>query len=99
MWSTPDWTHRSEYIATRSVRRRGDTDIQPGWADEAYSDPAALGYDPDYASKTGKSVRTIGYSASAGFLITVITVTEHSHLWGVNAWRSNTKDERDYNAR
>jgi hypothetical protein len=40
-------------------------------------------FDPDYASDTGLSVRTIGWSDSAGFLITVITVRdENDHLWG-----------------
>jgi len=26
----------------------------------------------------------------------VITVVEDGHLWGVNAWRSNTKDTAAY---
>ncbi|HEX6233435.1 MAG TPA: hypothetical protein VFZ63_09925 [Jiangellaceae bacterium] len=48
----------------------GDTDIDPAWADEAYTDEAQVVFDPDYASKTGGSVRTIGYSSTAGFIIT-----------------------------
>lgn len=87
---------RGEYIATRSARRPGDTDIDPAWADEAYTDEARVVFDPDYASKTGRSVRTIGYSPTAGFIITVITVVEAGHLWGVNAWRANEKDTAAY---
>ena len=87
---------RGEYIATRSARRPGDTDIDSAWADEAYTDEARVVFDPDYASKTGRSVRTIGYSPTAGFIITVITVVEEGHLWGVNAWKANEKDAAAY---
>ncbi len=41
-------------------------------------------------------MRTIGWSDAAGFLITVITVEDDGHLWGVNAWRSSTSDQRRY---
>jgi hypothetical protein len=50
--TTPDWGMRGEYVATRSARRRGDTDIDPAWADEAYIDEARVVFDPDYSSKT-----------------------------------------------
>ena len=54
-------------------------------------------FDPDYASDTGLSVRTIGWSDSAGFLIAVITVRDEDHrLWGATAFRANTTDERHY---
>ena len=45
-----DWQYRGEYIRTRSVRRVGDTDIDPAWADEAFTDDAALVDSPDPAS-------------------------------------------------
>jgi hypothetical protein len=48
-------------------------------------------------SNTGLSARTIGWSDSAGFLITVITVRdEDGHLWGATAFLSNSTDERHY---
>jgi hypothetical protein len=54
-------------------------------------------FDPDYASDTGLSVRTIGWSDPVGFLITVIIVRdEHDRLWGATAFRANTTDERHY---
>jgi hypothetical protein len=49
-----DWQYRGEYIRTRSVRRVGDTDIDPAWADEAFTDDGALVDSPDPASKSGR---------------------------------------------
>jgi hypothetical protein len=93
-----DWLHRREHIERRS-HQKGETeqDILVEWADEAYLDKSAVTFDPDYASDTGLSARTTGWSDSAGFLITVITVRdEHDHLWGATAFRANTTDERHY---
>ena len=54
-------------------------------------------FGPGYASDTGLSVRTIGWSDLTGFLITVITVRdEDDHLWGATAFRANSTDERHY---
>jgi hypothetical protein len=36
-------------------------------ANEALADPDALVFDPDYASQSGRSVRTIGWSVSHGW--------------------------------
>jgi hypothetical protein len=65
-------------------------------ADEALADPDALVFDPDYASQSGRSVRTIGWSSSAGRLLTVITVTEDDVAYGVNGWPANDIDARHY---
>lgn len=93
----PDWRHRGEYIRTRTERKGpGEQNIEPAWADEAYADPYAVDFRPDPASRSGKSVRTIGWSDTAGFLITVITVEDGEDLWGVNAWKSSTGDQRRY---
>lgn len=94
----PDWLHRREHIEQRT-QRRGETEqnILVEWADEAYLDESAVTFDPDYASETGLSARTIGWSDSAGFLITVITVRdEDDHLWGGTGFRANGRDERHY---
>ncbi|MFJ3406497.1 hypothetical protein [Promicromonospora sp. NPDC090134] len=94
----PDWKHRAEYIRTRSARKEsaGETNIEPEWADEAFTDPAAVFFSPDPAAKKGLSDRTIGWSETAGILITVITVREGDKLWGANAWKSNDTDQRHY---
>ena len=60
---------------------------------EALSDPDALRINPDPSSKSGRSVRTIGYSSSAGCLLSVITLTEDGVT---NGWRSNDSDIRRY---
>jgi hypothetical protein len=59
-------------------------------------DPDALRIDPDPASRSGRSVRTIGSSSSAGHLVTVITVEEAGIIYGVNGWKSNEIDIRRY---
>ena len=92
-----DWEHRGDYIGSRSRRRRGDVDIEPAWADEAVDDEDAAWLDPDPKSKSGRSVRVIGYSVAAGMVITVILLPKGpGEWWGVNAWRANGTDEGIY---
>jgi hypothetical protein len=91
-----DWQHRRDYIRSRSTRRPGDTDIEPEWADEAANDPMAQVIDPDPASTSGRGVRIIGYSPTAAMVITVIALEDDGTTFGVNAWRANASDERDY---
>jgi hypothetical protein len=98
MVELPNWAHAAEHIRSRSARKGAmETNIEVEWANEAYSDLDAVTFDPDYASLSGKSARTIGWSEQAGFLITVITVREDGHLWGANAWRANSTDANYYN--
>ncbi|MFT4188106.1 MAG: hypothetical protein QM621_05940 [Aeromicrobium sp.] len=67
------------------------------WANEAYADPMAVDFIPDYASATGKGMRRIGWSDGAGLLITVITVRDDTgRLWGATAFRSNQADHDSY---
>lgn len=84
-----DWSRRGDYRA----ERHGVTTEQ---ADEALADPDALVFDPDYASQSGRSVRTIGWSSSANRLLTVITVSEDDVTYGVNGWPANDIDARHY---
>jgi len=67
-------------------------------ANEALADPVAAVADPDYASVSGRSVRTIGWSTSVRRLLTIITVTEDGVVHGVNGWPSNDADTRRYEA-
>jgi hypothetical protein len=55
--------------------------------------------DPDPASISGRSIRTIGYSASFGDILTVITVEDDGITYGSNAWRANDRDRRTYRER
>ncbi|RZL79635.1 MAG: transposase [Rhodococcus sp. (in: high G+C Gram-positive bacteria)] len=70
--------------------------IEADWAREALEDPDAVRIDPDPASRSGRSVRTIGYSPSAGGLLTVITLDDEGTTHGVNGWRSNDTDHKRY---
>ncbi|WP_205529208.1 hypothetical protein [Microbacterium halotolerans] len=94
----PDWSYRGDYIRSRSLRKgsEGENDIEPAWANEAYTDESAIVFRPDPASASGQSDRTIGWSETAGLVVTVITTTEGTKVWGVNAWKSNGSDVRRY---
>jgi hypothetical protein len=83
----------AEYIRRRSNRYPGATDIEVEWTLEAAADPRRVVHDPDPKSRSG-AVRIIGYSPSAGFVVTVIA-TGGAHA-GVTAWKSSGADLRDY---
>ena len=83
----------AEYIRHRSSRYPGATDLEPAWTLEAGADPRCIVLDPDPKSRTG-AVRIIGYSASAGFVITIIATG--GARAGVTAWKSSGADLRDY---
>ena len=95
-----DWTHRGEYIRTRSSRKGpAEFDIEPEWATEAALDSERLvGRDP--ASKSGAGIRLVGYSSSAGRILTVILIPKErppsGAWWGANAWASNHTEIRRY---
>ena len=83
-----DWSVRGEYIAKHG--------LTPAMADEALADASAHVLDPDPASRSGVSVRTIGWSDTFGGLVTVITVFDEGRVWGINAWPSSDRDIRKY---
>lgn len=83
-----DWRYRGEYIAKH--------DITPALANEAYDDPNRLVLNPDPASKSGKTVRIIGWCRSIQRHITVIVLPDTEATYGVNAWFSNSTDRKNY---
>ncbi|ODQ84907.1 transposase [Mycolicibacterium holsaticum] len=83
-----DWSQRGEYIAKH--------EITPEQANEAHDDPDAVVFDPDYNSRTGESIRTIGYSTGKGAVLTVISVIANGVEFGASAWKSNSRDRRYY---
>lgn len=90
------WTQaRAGHIARRSQRYPDATDIEVGWAQEAVDDPRAMVSDPDPRSQTGAS-RIVGYSPTAGFIITVIALRLDEELWGVSAWKTSGAERRNY---
>jgi hypothetical protein len=92
-----DWSKREEYIRGRHV-------IESAWADEAVADDHAVWLQPDPASRSGHSVRVIGWSRSAREVLTVILVnarvdpgeSPQGDWWGSNAWVANEQDRRLY---
>ncbi len=73
--------------------------VEPQWATEAVNDPEALWYEPDYRSRTGRSLRVIGYSPAAGKLLSVILVAKPEgpqDFHGASGWPSNSRDRRAY---
>lgn len=84
-----DWSHRAAHMAARHG-------VSAEQANEALTDPDTLVFDPDYASRSGRSVRTTGWSASAGRLLTVITITDGGVVYSVNGWPANAADTRRY---
>ncbi|MGI9001755.1 MAG: hypothetical protein ACR2GH_08800 [Pseudonocardia sp.] len=83
----------ADYIRRRSDRYPGATNIETDWTLEAAADPRRIVHDPDPKSLTG-AVRIIGFSSSAGFVVTVIA-TGGVHA-GVTAWKSSGVDLRAY---
>lgn len=91
MFETADWTHRGEYIAKHGTN--------PDVANEALADPNRVVINPDPASKSGRSVRVIGFSITAQTVLTVIVIDDAGITHGVNAWEANARDLRLYNDR
>jgi hypothetical protein len=83
----------AEHIRTRSIRYPGALDIDPAWTLEAAADPARIVRDPDPASRSG-AIRLIGYSPTAGVVITVII--DPVDRAGVTAWKTRGADLRAY---
>jgi len=97
MLDFPDWSHFVGHADNRSGRHPNDIDIPINWAFEAWHDENAAVIDPDYNSRSGQSLRLIGWSPGAEFLITVIAVRFEGRLFAASAWRSNRKDQQLYN--
>jgi hypothetical protein len=70
--------------------------IEPTWANEALDDPDRVVITPDPASRSGRTVRPIGWSHRASRIITVITLVDTGRLHGVNEWVASSSDQRLY---
>jgi hypothetical protein len=92
-----DWGKRADYVRSRHG-------VDPAWADDAVNDDHAVWLTPDPVSRSGRSVRVIGYSRSAREVLTVILVAADvedaeqpvGEWWGANAWVSSPRDRRLY---
>ena len=68
LWWPEEETH---HIQNRDKRYPGATNVQPEWTFEAASDPHVIVRNPDPKSQMG-AIRMIGYSHTAGFVLTII---------------------------
>lgn len=84
-----DWTHGAAHM-------EASHGITPDVANEALGDPSRVVIDPDYNSRSGQSVRIIGFSVAADDIITVIVVVDDGIEFGANGWVSNAKDRNIY---
>lgn len=90
------WTRsRAKHIATRSYRYQDAIDMEVHWTAEAANDPRAVVDDPDPCSHTD-AMRIVGYSPTAGFVVTVIAAWVDGELWGVTAWKTSGSERRRY---
>jgi hypothetical protein len=93
-----DWgIEAASHIRSRSSRYPGAFDIEPEWTVEAVADPDRLVDEPDPNSIHSNSVRIVGYSPSAGTIITVVALRDSSNLLhGASAWMTTGATRRRY---
>lgn len=92
-WGEEDASH----IRNRSARYPGNTNIDPAWTVEVVNDPHRLVDEPDPKSRHANSVRTTGYSHTAGIVITVVALRDADGVQhGATAWRTRGAALRQY---
>lgn len=79
-------------IRSRGERYPGAWGIEPAWTLDAARDPLSIVRDPDPKSHRG-AIRIIGYSPTAGFVVTVIATRSDR---AVTAWKTSGADLRTY---
>ena len=84
---------QADHIRGRRERYPGAVAIEPTWTSEAAADPHRIVRDSDPVSRTG-AVRLIGFSTSAGFVLTVIV--DPVDGVGITAWKTSGADLRAY---
>jgi len=84
-----DWSFAEEHMWSRHR-------VLVPWAKEAAVDPHRLTFDPDPASRSGSSIRVIGYSPQADAVLVLIAVRFDGRLFAASAWRANDVQARKY---
>ena len=88
------WIEWNEYDASHMWESHT---VTPAEANAAAEDPDAIWFDPDPASKSGISIRVIGYSNIAHDDHCIILIrTGHDTYRGVNGWPANNTYKRRY---
>ena len=87
----------TKHIRTRSDRYEAALDIDPAWTSEVVVDPERLVDEPDPRSAHANSVRIVGYSPTAGMVITVVALRDRQGvLRGATAWKTRGAALRQY---
>lgn len=84
-----DWSHAEQHMW---LQHR----VLLSWAQQAWEDPTALVVDPDPASRSGRSIRVIGYSPGARAVLVLILVKDEGRLVAASSWRANASHQRRY---
>jgi hypothetical protein len=86
--------------ASRPGGSPNDTDIEVAWTEEVIADPDRHVDEPYEGSEYDNVVRLIGYSTTAGFVITVIAIRQRSNrlLDGKTARRASRRERAIYAA-
>lgn len=71
-------------------------ELTPTEAEEAFFDPLKVFFQPDPASSSGTSDRSIGFSPTAGLILTVITVRFEDRIYRATAWQSSLTQQKQY---
>lgn len=92
---------RVAHVKSRSARYPGALDLRLSWLEESCADRHAMVEESEQ-----DILRVVGYSAAAGFLITVIvecagaeywgSPSRGSPCWGITAWKTTGRDRRNY---
>jgi hypothetical protein len=95
-----DWSEIGEHDPARRSQRKGrsERDVRTEWATEACQDPERFVSASD--SRSGLTVKVVGRSESAGFIVTVIVAPKHhppsSEWWGATAWKAKPTEVQLY---
>ncbi|MGH3302038.1 MAG: hypothetical protein ACRDOK_10225 [Streptosporangiaceae bacterium] len=95
-----DWSEAGAHDPGRRAERKDSTErnVQTEWATEACQDDNR--WVRPAGSRSGLTVRVSGYSAMAGFVVTVILAPkDHPPLgrwWGATAWEAKPSEVKKY---
>jgi hypothetical protein len=95
-----DWSEIGEHDPARRTERKGTTEqnVPTEWATEACQDAAR--WVRSAGSNSGLTVKVTGWSASAGFVVTVVVAPKDhppaERWWGATAWKSKASEVKVY---
>ena len=95
-----DWSEIGEHDPARRSDRKDSTerDVHTEWATEACQDDAR--WVRSAGSGSGLTVKVTGYSAMAGFVVTVIVAPKDRpplrRWWGATAWEAKPSEVKRY---